>query len=147
MNRVGVGWGVGAGQEVLTIGRHSHQLHLACVNPRKAPPVGERWLWWELEAVPLPKEGVGEDSWECLGLQGDQTSQSSRKSVLNIHGRTDAEAETPTFWPPHIWANSLEKTLMMEKLEGKRRRWQRMRRLDSITDSMEMNLSKLQEAV
>ena len=38
-------------------------------------------------------------------------------------------------------ANSLEKTLMLRKMEGKRRRdWQRMRWLDSITDSMDMNL-------
>ena len=44
--------------------------------------------------------------------------------------------------------NSLEKTLMLGKLEGKRRRgWQRMRWLDSITDSVDMNLSKLPEIV
>ena len=43
-------------------------------------------------------------------------------------------------------ADSLEKTLMLGKIEGKERRaWQRMRWLDSITDSMTMNLSKLQE--
>ena len=43
-------------------------------------------------------------------------------------------------------ANSLEKTLMLGKMEGKRRRgWQRMKWLDSITNSMSMNLSKLQE--
>ena len=40
-------------------------------------------------------------------------------------------------------ADSLEKTLMLAKIEGKRRRWQRMRRLDPITNSMDMNLSKL----
>ena len=45
-------------------------------------------------------------------------------------------------------ADSLEKTLILEKVEGKRRRgWQRMRWLDSITDSMDMNLSKLRKIV
>ena len=45
-------------------------------------------------------------------------------------------------------ADSLEKTLMWEKMEGKRRiGWQMMRWLDSITGSMDMNLSKLQEIV
>ena len=45
-------------------------------------------------------------------------------------------------------ADSLEKTLMLGKIEGKRRRGQqRMRWLDSITDSTDMNLNKLQEIV
>ena len=45
-------------------------------------------------------------------------------------------------------ADSLEKTLMLGKIEGRRKRGrQRMRRLDGITDSMDMNLSKLRELV
>ena len=44
-------------------------------------------------------------------------------------------------------ADPLENTLMLRKIEGKRREQERMRGLDSITDSMDMNLSKFQEIV
>ena len=44
--------------------------------------------------------GAGEDSWESLGVQGDTTSQSSRKSTWIFIRRTDAEDEIPVFWPP-----------------------------------------------
>ena len=61
-------------------------------------------------------------------------------------GRTDAEALT--LWTPDANSQLTEKDPMLGKIEG-RRRWgrQRTRRLDGITDSMDMSLSKLQELV
>ena len=63
-------------------------------------------------------------------------------------GRTDAEAVAPIVWPPMWKSDSFEKTLMLGKIEGGRRRgWQRMKSLNGITDSMDMSLCKLHEMV
>ena len=63
-------------------------------------------------------------------------------------GRTDAEAKLQYFDHLIRRADSLEKTLVLGKIEGKwKREWQRMRWLDSFTDSMYMSLSKLLEIV
>ena len=63
-------------------------------------------------------------------------------------GGTDVEAETPILWPPMRRADLFEKTLMLGKIEGRRRRGrQRMRRLDGITDLTDMGLGELQELV
>ena len=62
--------------------------------------------------------------------------------------RTDAKAETPVLWPLHVKSYSLEKTLMLGGIGGRRRRGrQRMRWLDGIIDSIHMSLSELRELV
>ena len=63
-------------------------------------------------------------------------------------GRTDVENETTILWPPDAKSFSLEKTLMLGKIEGRRRRGrQKLRCLDGITDSMDMGLGGLRELV
>ena len=64
-------------------------------------------------------------------------------------GRTDVEAETPTLWHLMERAEFVGKDpFPLGKIEGKRiKKWQRVRWLDSITDSMDLSFNKLQEIV
>ena len=80
-----------------------------------------------------------EDSWESLGLQDQTRFEYSLEGLM---------LKLQYFGPLMGRANSLEKTLMLGKIKGRRRRgWQRMRWLGSITDSIDMNLSKLWKIV
>ena len=83
------------------------------------------------------------------------TARRSNQSILkeinteySLGGLADAEAEAPSFDHLMRRVDSLEKTLMLGKIEGGRRRGRQwMRWLDGVTDSMEMSLSKFQEMV
>ena len=61
--------------------------------------------------------GVGEDSWESLGLQGDPIRQSLRKSSLNIHWRTDTDAKGSFMTDQHGLYDKLKSSWIISKRE------------------------------
>ena len=111
-----------------------------CESDYKKSWVPKNWCFW---SVVLEK--TLESSLDCKEIK--PVDPKENQSWIFI-GRTDAEAEGPILWPFDAKNDSFEKTLMLGKIEDRRRsRWQRMRRLGGITDLMNMSLRKLQELV
>ena len=111
---------------------------------------------WELDR----KEGWGPRNWYFWSVVLEKTLESlfDKKEIKPVNpkrnqswmfiGRTDAEIESPILWPLDVKNWFIGKTLLLGKIEGKRRRgWQRKRWLDGITNSMDMNVRNLQETV
>ena len=79
--------------------------------------------------------GAGEDSWESLRLKEVQPVHPTGDQSWVFIGGTDVEAETPILWPPDAKSWLIGKDLMLGKIEGRRRRDERMRWLDGVTDT------------
>ena len=94
----------------------------------------------------LSKCCIGENSWEFLDCKEIQPVHPKGNQSWIFIGRTDVEAKIQYFGHLMQRTDSFEKTLMLAKIEGRRRRgWQRMIWLDGITDSMVMGLGEFRE--
>ena len=107
-------------------------------------------LWRKLSTkeLMLSNCGVGEDSWESVGLQ--RSNQSILKEISPECSLEKLMLKLKLQCFGHLMRriDSLKKTLMLGNIEGRRRRGQqRMRRLNDITNSMDMSLDKLRELV
>ena len=97
--------------------------------------VPKNWCFWTV---------VLEDSWEFLDCKDIQPVHPKGDQSWVFIGGTDVEAETPILWLLDAKSWIIWKTLLLGKIEGRRRRgWQRMRWLDGIIDLMDMNLGKV----
>ena len=87
--------------------------------------------------------GAGEDSWDSLDSKEVKPFNPKGNQPWIFIGRTDAEAEAPIIWPPDMKSQLIGKDPDAGKdWMQKEKRQQRMSSLDSITDSMDMNLGK-----
>jgi len=132
--------------------RH-HFADKGLYNPSYHFSSSQEWMW-ELDH----KEGWEPKNWCFQTVELEKTleslmtaKRSNQSNLKEINPDYSLEGLKLKLWYfGHLMqrANSLEKTMMLGRIEGRRRSgWQKMRRLDGFTNSMDMSLSKLQETV